>query len=148
MSTRLAPSISFFSEDVEFVLPNEEVTARWLADIAIANQKGIRNLNYIFVSDEHLLQLNESYLQHDTLTDVITFQYNQPDDDIEGDIFISIDRVEENANDFNTAFINELNRVMAHGMLHLLGFSDKTDSEKIHMRTLEDHYLALLSHLS
>ena len=100
------------------------------------------DINYIFCSDNYLHQINFQYLDHDTFTDIITFDQSDKDQ-IEGDIFISIDRVHENANERNISFVNELHRVMIHGILHLLGYNDKTPKEKQLMREKEDECLSL-----
>lgn len=137
-------SIEFSAEEIEFGLKDEKSTSDWLQKIIERMGCVLRSLNFIFCSDDYLLKLNLEYLDHDTLTDIITFPYAEPPM-IEGDIFISIDRVRENANDFNVSFEQELNRVMAHGVLHLCGFGDKTPEEQQVMRQKEDEALQMLS---
>ena len=98
-------------------------------------------LQYVFVSDDALLQMNQQFLQHDTFTDIITFDLSESPDKIIGEIYISIDRVTENANKFSTAYTAELHRVIFHGALHLCGYKDKTKADKETMRTMEDKWL-------
>jgi rRNA maturation RNase YbeY len=136
-------SIEFSAEEIDFELKDEAAVKDWLQ--AIIERAGcvLRSLNFIFCPDDYLHRLNVEYLDHDTLTDIITFPYAEPPS-IEGDIFISIDRVRDNAADFKVSFEQELNRVMAHGVLHLCGFGDKTPAEQKTMRAKEDEALALL----
>jgi rRNA maturation RNase YbeY len=137
--------ISFHLEDVELILPQEEALTAWLASIAEQEQKELIELNYIFCSDEHLLNINIEYLQHDYYTDVITFPYSETA--VHGDVFISIDRVQDNATSLGVSFENELLRVMAHGALHLAGYDDKSPEKKAEMRNKEDFYLRQSTHL-
>ena len=129
-------------EDIDFQLPNEQPLSIWIEKTIGQEKKLLGAVSYIFCSDDYLHQMNVEYLNHDTLTDVITFPYNN--DPIEGDIFISIDRVKDNAHDLNIPFENELHRVMIHGILHLCGYRDETDEEETEIRQKEDKYLALL----
>lgn len=135
--------IHFFSEEIPFTLSNPKKHSSWLINIIESHHKKVANLNYIFCSDEYLLQINKAHLNHDFYTDIITFDSSESRDEIEGDIFISIDRVEENASKLQVTFDNELARVMAHGILHLLGFDDKTPGEKKIMREKEEACLSL-----
>lgn len=135
--------ISFFSEDISFNLEDEQLTQNWINKTITREGKYLGPVSYIFCSDNYLLRINQDYLEHDTYTDIITFNYCD-EDVISGDIFISIDRVEENAKTFNTGFENELYRVMIHGILHLIGYNDKSEQEQSIMRTKEDFYLSLL----
>jgi probable rRNA maturation factor len=105
----------------------------------------LEELNYIFCSDEYLHQMNLTYLNHDTLTDIITFDNSEAEQIIEGDIFISIDRVKENSEEFDVLFETELHRVLVHGLLHLFGYKDKSEREKVLMREKEEACLSLLS---
>lgn len=133
-------NILFDSVDVDFELNDSYGSSSWLRLIAQEEKKSIEALQYIFCSDDYLLNINKEYLNHDNYTDIITFPYaTQP---IRSDIFISIDRVKENADTFKTSFENELNRVMAHGLLHLCGYKDKTKDEKTTMRSKENLYLS------
>lgn len=136
-------NISFFNEDLDFQLENIEKQTNWINSIIDKHSKIPGELTYIFCSDEYLLKLNIEHLNHSTLTDIITFDYSKTGI-ISGDIFISIDRVKENASLFNVSFYEELNRVMAHGILHLIGFKDKTEAEKKEMREEENNSLSLL----
>jgi rRNA maturation RNase YbeY len=139
--------IVFFSEDVDFQLDNEHRNAAWLLAVIEQEGKSLRLLNFIFCSDEYLHRLNVEYLDHDTLTDVITFPYAAPPI-VEGDIFISIERVRENARDFNTSFEEELRRVMVHGVLHLCGYGDETDEEEQAIRQKENEALLVFQNTS
>ena len=136
--------IFFSSEEISFGLEDETVTGEWLKKVIGREEKYLRSLNFIFCSDEYLHKINVEYLQHDTYTDIITFPLAE-DPNIEGDIFISIDRIQENASKFNVDFENELNRVLAHGVLHLCGWGDKTEEEAKQMRYKENGALQLLS---
>lgn len=130
--------INFFEEDT--TMPDffkEEKVRHWLLRIARTYGKEIKNINYIFCSDEYLLQINKEYLDHDYYTDIVTFPY-QEGDYIESDIFISIDRVKDNSTQLNTEYNNEFHRVVAHGLLHLCGLGDKTSKEQQEMRQAED----------
>ena len=117
----------------------QEITAKKLEDIHTL----ALSINYIFTSDQYLLDINKQYLNHDYLTDIITFNNSTSNNLLEADIFISIERVKDNAKALQVQFIDELHRVMIHGILHLLGFDDKTEHDKAEMRKKENHYLAL-----
>lgn len=134
--------IVFASENTDFQLNNEEKFARWIKFLIQNNQKIVGEINYIFCSDDFLHKLNVEHLNHDTFTDIITFDYTKSAI-ISGDLFISIDRVKENSDTFNVEFQNEIKRVMAHGILHLLGFNDKSEEDIIEMRTKEEEAIAL-----
>jgi len=136
-------AINFFEEDISFKLPDKNPHKKWLKSIAATEGFTIRDLNYIFCSDEYLYQMNLDYLNHDTYTDIITFDNSENKMEIEGDIFISIPRVRDNASIQNTEFILELRRVLAHGTLHLMGYRDKTESEIGEMRNKEDYSISL-----
>ncbi|EJF09823.1 MULTISPECIES: rRNA maturation RNase YbeY [Pontibacter] len=135
--------IEFFSEDIDFSLENPEQISDWIADIIEQHEQELVSLTYIFCSDDYLHQINVEYLDHDTLTDIITFDNADIEGTIEGDIFISIDRVRDNAMTHGTSFNDELHRVLIHGVLHLLGFKDKTPEQEAAMRKLEDSSLSL-----
>ena len=113
----------------------------WFAQVIQNEGYELTELNYIFCTDEYLHEMNVQFLQHDTLTDVITFDNSDDECKIEGDIFISVPRIEENAEKFDAPFLEELKRVMVHGLLHLLGYGDKTEEEKKVMTEKEDYYL-------
>ena len=135
-------AISFNTEDIDFELPESEAVVQWIQKILQQEEKQLLQLTYIFCSDEYLFEINQEYLSHDTYTDIITFPYTDPPL-IEGDIFISIDRVRENARNLGLPFEQELHRVMIHGVLHLCGDPDQTTEEAAQMRAMEDKALAL-----
>lgn len=133
--------ISFFSEDVALPKFKEENIRRWLIDVSNQYERRISFINYIFCSDPHLLEINRTHLGHDYLTDIITFDYEE--DEIEGDVFISIDRVADNAKAFHQPTTKELQRIMVHGLLHLIGFKDKNPEDKQKMTEAENNALLL-----
>lgn len=135
------PSINFFEEDISFKLKNKTAVKQWIKAAIEAEGYKLKELNYIFCSDEYLLKINQQYLDHDTYTDIVTFDNSEKEGVTEGDIFISIDRIRENAVKFNSGEINELHRVIIHGALHLLGYLDKTAEKKKIMTGKEDYYL-------
>ncbi|HEB62193.1 MAG TPA: rRNA maturation RNase YbeY [Bacteroidetes bacterium] len=135
--------ISFHIEEIDFQIQNKEKLIHWIESTIIKENKSLNTISYIFCSDEYLHKINLQYLQHDTLTDIITFPYNDGDN-IEGDIFISIDRIKENSQIFKTSFDKELHRVMIHGVLHLIGYGDKSPEEKSLMTQNENKYLSFL----
>jgi len=122
-------NIQFFNEDVELPRLDVERVKKWLNFIAKKHDKVVGDLNYIFCSDDYLLSVNRQYLDHDYLTDIITFDYTEGSI-ISGDVFISTDRVSENAIEFNVSNDEELLRVISHGVLHLIGFNDKNDADQ------------------
>ncbi|MBL7838938.1 MAG: rRNA maturation RNase YbeY [Cyclobacteriaceae bacterium] len=136
--------ISYFSQKPRFKLKNPVKTSTWIRKVIKKEGKSLRSLNYVFCTDEYLREMNIQFLKHRTYTDIITFNYNPSKTEIEGEIYISVDRVRENAETFQTDFPTELNRVIIHGVLHLLGFNDKTKAEKTAMREKEDACLSLL----
>ncbi len=140
----MSASISFHSEDVDFQLENEQKTIDWIVSTIHQEGKSVTEISYIFCSDEYLYQMNLDYLNHDTYTDIITFDYTE-NSIVSGDIFISVDRVKENAEKFKTTFELELHRVMIHGVLHICGYKDKSKLHKEEMRKKEDSSLKLLS---
>ncbi|MFJ1365021.1 rRNA maturation RNase YbeY [Capnocytophaga canimorsus] len=132
-----------FNYEIEFELPEQEtVFQAWIEKIIASEEKELGELNYIFCNDNYLHQINVQYLDHDTLTDIITFDYTQ-EQIISGDIFISVERVADNAKDFDVDFQTELLRVMAHGVLHLCGYKDKSDAESKQMRSKEEEKMRL-----
>jgi rRNA maturation RNase YbeY len=135
-------AIHFFEEDVVANLKKKKDTKSWIKETILNEGKTLGTLNYVFCSDEYLHKMNVEYLQHDTLTDIITFDQSEIENKIEGDIFISVDRVKDNAKKFNSDYIDELNRVMIHGALHLIGYKDKKKAEQELMRSKEDYYLS------
>jgi rRNA maturation RNase YbeY len=134
--------VEFYSEDIDFELQNEEKIAEWIIQTVEDERKKFQHCSYIFCSDEYLHKINLEYLHHDDYTDVITFPYAE--NPIEGDIYISIERLKDNAQSLGIAFENELHRVIIHGTLHLCGYTDKTDSDKAEMTRKEDCYLSKL----
>lgn len=133
-------AIQFFSEANHFKFKNKRKTKNWLNKVIKSYLKKPGQISFIFCSDEQLLEINQTYLKHFYYTDVITFNYNDGDV-VSGDIYISIDRISENAATFGDTFEKELNRIMVHGVLHLIGFNDKTAKERKHMTELENLHL-------
>ncbi len=134
-------AIHLFEEDIKIKITKKLAIKKWLKESIEKEGYKLSELNYVFCSDEYLLNMNVSYLNHDTLTDIITFDNSEEDGIIVGDIFISVDRVKENAVKFKVDFIDELNRVMVHGALHLLGYTDKKKADQEKMRERENYYL-------
>ena len=132
--------IHFCTEDITFSLKEKLKHKAWLNEVAKQEGKKILELTYVFCSDEYLLQINQEYLNHDTLTDIVTFDNSEDPKKIEGDIFISLERVRENGNKLGTSE-TELERVMVHGLLHLLGYKDKKKEDKALMTEKEDFYI-------
>lgn len=137
----LNAEINFFSEEIDFQLAEQAAIRAWIERAVAEEKSSLTEVSYIFCSDEYLHQMNVDYLQHDTLTDIITFPYSKKA--VEGDIFISIDRVRENAATYGVAFQHELQRVMIHGILHLLGYKDKTEADQAKMTEKENYYLEM-----
>ncbi len=135
-------AMDFYSEEIDFELANADKVRTWIEHVVAEESNEIGCVSYVFCSDDYLHKMNLEYLKHDTLTDIITFPYKKHP--IEGDIFISIDRVKDNAKDFNQTFEHELHRVIIHGILHLCGYGDKTPAQEKKMRELEDKYLITL----
>ena len=138
--------ISFSAVEIMYNLKNKLKVKYWVKSILDTEGKKAGEITYVFCNDEHMLGMNEKYLKHDSLTDIITFDYSEKGK-LSGDIFISIERVTENAGSFNTTLNQELGRVMAHGVLHLSGYKDKTPEDKKVMRSKEDFYLATFPNL-
>src|SRR6187431_1831975 len=133
-----------FNYESEFTLENEEAIATWLSAVIVSENKTEGEINYIFCDDEYLHKINVEYLDHDTLTDIISFDYTVGNE-LNGDIFVSVERVEDNAKDFNVSFEEELKRVLAHGILHYCGYKDKTDNDAELMRSKEDEKIAMFN---
>ena len=133
--------VAFFNEDVSFVLKQKNLVKNWVKQCIESEGKRLAELNYIFCSDDYLLSINQQYLNHNTLTDIITFDNSEEFGLISGDIFISVDRVKENADLYHTTIIKEIHRVIIHGALHLLGYKDKSAKDKSIMTQKEDEYL-------
>ncbi len=136
--------IEFCFEDIEANTLNMDwkATEKWLFACVENYKPTIGEITYVFVSDEYLLKMNQDHLDHDYYTDIITFNYNQ-DNEISGDLFISIDRIKDNANKISVTFAEELKRVMIHGVLHLIGYNDSSEEEKTEMRNQENKCLEL-----
>lgn len=131
-----------FNYESEFTLDNEEAIATWLSAVILSENKNEGEINYIFCDDEYLHKINLEYLNHDTLTDIISFDYTMGNE-ISGDIFISIERVLDNAKDYKTLFEDELKRVLVHGILHYCGYKDKSEDDEELMRSKEDEKTAM-----
>lgn len=134
--------VSFFTEDIVFPFKEKRLTSRWLKFVAGSEAKRLGDISVIFCSDNYILDVNIKYLQHDYYTDIITFDYCEGDT-LSGDLFISIDSVRENASFYGTMFADELNRVIVHGLLHLIGYDDHSDEDIAVMRSKENYYLSL-----
>lgn len=132
--------IYFESDGINFTLSEPEHIATWLIRVIESEGSTLGEIQFVFCSDVYLLSINKTYLQHDTYTDIITFPYNF--NPLSGEIYISVERVAENADGFKVSFGDELRRVLVHGVLHLLGYEDHTESLKEKMRSKEDEYLA------
>ncbi len=137
--------IHFHSEDIDFKANQVQKTKNWIRNIIQEEGFILGEVNYIFCSDEYLHQINLEYLNHDTFTHIITFDNSDEDSQIEGDIFISIERVQENAQVFQGSFEQELRRVLAHGVLHLCGYLDKKPDDEKRMREKENYYINLFN---
>ena len=133
-----------FNYETEFEVSNETELSDWIKQVITFHNCTLTEVNYIFMDDDQLHKLNVDFLDHDTLTDVISFDYSVGNN-LHGDIYISVDRVADNANDFKVSFKQELHRVLIHGVLHYCGFKDKTDSDAKLMREKEDEALAFLT---
>ena len=131
-----------FNYETEFTLENEEAISGWISNVIKSEDKKEGEINYIFCDDEYLLEINKEHLQHDYYTDIISFDYSVGNE-INGDMFISVDRVKENAEDFNVTFEEELKRVIVHGVLHYCGYKDKSEADEFLMRSKEDEKLAM-----
>ena len=141
MNKRVGEIIKFHYLKSNFIFSNRTRLKSFIITLIKKEGCSIEFINYIFCSDDYLIRLNRNYLNHDTYTDIITFQFSVPPLKINSEIYISIDRVRDNAHSFNTSFEKELHRVIFHGALHLCGHKDKAKGEKAKMRTLEEKYL-------
>jgi rRNA maturation RNase YbeY len=126
-----------FNYETEFQLDNETQFSDWISRVILSENKKEGDINYIFCDDEYILEINKQYLDHDYYTDIISFDYSVCNE-LNGDIFVSIDRVKENATDFNATFDEELKRVIIHGILHYCGYKDKSEEDEALMRSKED----------
>ena len=135
--------IQFFSEDIDFTLKEKQKVRQWIGStIKAEGFKRVGELNFVLCSDAYLLEINRQYLDHDTFTDIVTFDSSEDEGVIAGDIFISVERTMENAKKFNVSERDELHRVIIHGILHLCGYYDKKKEDKTLMTEKEDYYLA------
>ncbi len=134
--------ISYFFEDTDFVFKVKSANNKWLRLVAESEIRRIGQISIIFCSDNYILDVNQRYLQHDYFTDIITFDYCEGDK-LSGDLFISVDSVRENSIEYGTDFKEELNRVIVHGVLHLIGYDDHTEEDIAQMRQKENYYLSL-----
>ena len=134
--------VSYFTEDTSFAFKEKRLTSRWLKLVAESEIRRLGDISIVFCSDNYILDVNMKYLQHDYFTDIITFDYCEGDR-LNGDLFISVDSVRENASFYGTEFSDELNRVIIHGVLHLIGYDDHTEEEVKVMRSKEDYYLKI-----
>ena len=133
--------VSYFTEDIVFPFKEKRLTSRWLKFVAESEAKRLGDVAVIFCSDNYILDVNIKYLQHDYYTDIITFDYCEGNR-LSGDLFISVDSVRENASFYGTEFADELNRVIVHGLLHLIGYDDHTEADIAVMRSKENYYLS------
>ena len=133
--------VSYYNEDIVFPFKEKRLTSRWLKFVAESESKRLGDVAVIFCSDNFILDVNIKYLQHDYYTDIITFDYCEGNR-LSGDLFISIDSVRENASFYGTEFADELNRVIVHGLLHLIGYDDHTEEDIAMMRAKENYYLS------
>jgi rRNA maturation RNase YbeY len=131
-----------FNYEIEFELSNEEHFSNWISEVILSESKKEGDINYIFCDDDYILEINKQYLNHDYYTDIISFDYSVGNE-LHGDIFVSIDRVKENAFDFNVTFDEELKRVIIHGVLHYCGYKDKSDDDEVLMRQKEDEKIKM-----
>ena len=131
-----------FNYESEFTLENEEAIVAWLSAVIVSENKTEGEINYIFCDDEYLHKINLEYLNHDTLTDIISFDYTMGNE-ISGDVFVSVERVLDNSKDYKTSFDDELKRVLVHGVLHYCGYKDKGEVDEALMRSKEDEKLAM-----
>lgn len=137
-------SVHYFNEDIAFPKIKKRISSGWIKQVISIEGKRVGDISFIFCSDEYLLDVNRKYLNHDYYTDIITFD-NGEGIVINGDIFISVDRVKENSKVFETSFDDEVHRILIHGVLHLLGYKDKTKKDKLLMTEKEDLYLKLFN---
>ena len=131
-----------FNYEIDFEIPEETIYTDWISSVILSENKSEGEINYIFCDDDYLVEINQQYLNHDTLTDIISFDYSLGNE-IHGDIYISVERVRENAEDFKVSFEEELKRVMIHGVLHYCGYKDKSESDESLMRSKEDEKIKL-----
>lgn len=134
--------VSYFNEDIRFPFKEKRLTSRWLKFVAESESRRLGDISVIFCSDPYILDVNLRYLKHDYYTDIITFDYCEGGKRLSGDLFISVDTVRENAAFYGVEFADELNRVIVHGLLHLIGYDDHTEEDRAVMRAKENYYLS------
>jgi rRNA maturation RNase YbeY len=130
-----------FNYETDFILEDTDRASSWISETILEENHKEGEINYIFCSDDYLYKINVDFLDHDTLTDIISFDYSVGKE-LHGDIYISVDRVKENASDFNVSFEDEISRVMIHGVLHYCGYKDKSEADEKEMRSKENYYLS------
>jgi rRNA maturation RNase YbeY len=131
-----------FNYETDFELHHESDFSKWLSAVILSENKKEGEINYIFCDDDYLLEINQQYLDHDTLTDIISFDYSVGNE-LNGDIFVSVERVKENASDYNVTFQEEIKRVLVHGILHYCGYKDKNESDELIMRSKEEEKMKM-----
>ena len=131
-----------FNYETEFTLENETLFSDWISRVILSENKKEGDINYVFCDDEYILEINKQYLDHDYYTDIISFDYCVGNE-LHGDVFVSIERVKENATDFDVTFDEELKRVIIHGILHYIGYKDKSEEEELLMRQKENEKIAM-----
>ena len=135
-----------FNYENDFILDNEELYSLWISNVILSENKKEGDINYVFCNDDFLLNINQQYLSHDTYTDIISFDYSVGNE-LHGDIFISTERVLENANEYEVSFNEELLRVMSHGILHYCGYKDKSENDELIMRNKEEEKIQMYNDL-
>ena len=136
----MSKNILFHNADTSYILKNKRIISSWITDTIKEEEKQLEEISYIFCTDDYLLKINQEHLDHDTYTDIITFDYTE-DGIISSEIYISVDRVRENAKNLGVAALDEIHRVIIHGVLHLCGYKDKSDLQSQEMRGKENYYL-------
>ena len=136
----MSKTILFHNADTSYILKNKRIISSWITDTIKEEEKQLEEISYIFCTDDYLLKINQEHLDHDTYTDIITFDYTE-DGIISSEIYISVDRVRENAKNLGVGALDEIHRVIIHGVLHLCGYKDKSDLQSQEMRGKENYYL-------
>lgn len=136
----MSKNILFHNADTSYILKNKRAISSWITDTIKEEEKQLEEISYIFCTDDYLLKINQEHLDHDTYTDIITFDYTE-DGNITSEIYISVDRVRENAKNLGVETLDETHRVIIHGVLHLCGYNDKSELQALEMRNKEDYYL-------
>ena len=136
----MSKTILFHNADTSYILKNKRIISSWITDTIKEEEKQLEEISYIFCTDDYLLKINQEHLNHDTYTDIITFDYTE-NGIISSEIYISVDRVRENAKNLGVAALDEMHRVIIHGVLHLCGYKDKSDLQSQEMRGKENYYL-------